>query len=128
MEYFDYYMLHGIESESLPKYEQFDCFSLLKDKKEAGSVKTMSISLHATADLVDEILTKYPFTGFVQLQINYLDWDSQWVQSKACYDAAVKHGKWVTVMEPVKGGTLAKASAAASVRKCVLSICRLLRS
>ena len=108
VEYFDYYMLHGIEAGSYPKYEQFDCFSWLKDKKEKGLVKTAGISFHATAELLDEILTKYPFIEFVQLQINYLDWDSQWIQSKKCYDVAVKHGKWVTVMEPVKGGTLAK--------------------
>lgn len=111
VEYFDYYMLHGIEAGSYPKYEQFDCFNWLKAKKEAGLVKTMGISFHATADLLDEILTKHPEVEFVQLQINYLDWDSQWVQSKACYDVAVKHGKWVTVMEPVKGGTLARVPA-----------------
>ena len=111
VEYFDYYMLHGIESGSYPKYEQFDCFNWLKDKKEKGLVKTAGISFHATAELLDEILTKYPFIEFVQLQINYLDWESQWIQSKACYDVAVKHGKWVTVMEPVKGGTLAKVPA-----------------
>lgn len=111
VDYFDYYMLHGIEAGSLPKYEQFDCFNWLKAKKEAGLVKTMGISFHATAELLDEILTKYPFIEFVQLQINYLDWESQWIQSKACYDVAVKHGKWVTVMEPVKGGTLARVPA-----------------
>ena len=72
--YFDYYMLHGIETGSLPKYERFDCFNWLKAKKEAGLVKSMGISFHAHAELLDEILTKYPFLEFVQLQINYLDW------------------------------------------------------
>jgi len=108
VEYFDYYMLHGIESGSYPKYEQFDCFNWLKDKKDKGLVRTMGISYHATADLLDEILTKYPFIEFVQLQINYLDWESEWIQSKKCYDVATKHGIPVIVMEPVKGGTLAK--------------------
>ncbi len=111
VEYFDYYMLHGIEAGSYPKYEQFDCFNWLKAKKEKGLVKTAGISFHATAELLDEILTKYPFIEFVQLQINYLDWESPWIQSKKCYDVAVKHGKWVIVMEPVKGGTLAKVPA-----------------
>ena len=45
---------------------------------------------------------------FVQLQINYLDWNSIGVQSRKCYEVAKKHGKKVIVMEPVKGGTLAK--------------------
>lgn len=45
---------------------------------------------------------------FVQLQINYLDWDSEGVQSGKCYEVAKKHGVPVIVMEPVKGGTLAQ--------------------
>lgn len=101
-------MLHGIEAGSLPKYERFDCFNWLKAKKQAGLVKSMGISFHAHAELLDEILTKYPFLEFVQLQINYLDWESQWIQSRACYEVAVKHNKPVIVMEPVKGGTLAR--------------------
>lgn len=106
--YFDYYMLHGIEEGSYPKYEQFDCFHWLKEKKEQGLMKTIGISFHAGPELLDEILTKYPFVEFVQLQINYLDWESQWVQSRRCYETARKHGKPVIVMEPVKGGTLAR--------------------
>ena len=70
--------------------------------------KSPGFSLHGDAPLLDEILTKHPEMEFVQLQINYLDWDSQWIQSKACYDVAVKHNKPVIVMEPVKGGTLAR--------------------
>jgi len=45
---------------------------------------------------------------FVQLQINYLDWESEWIRSRDVYNVAVKHGKPVIVMEPVKGGTLAR--------------------
>lgn len=109
--YFDYYMLHGIEEGSYPKYEQFDCFHWLKEKKEQGLMKTIGISFHAGPELLDEILTKYPFIEFVQLQINYLDWESQWIQSRRCYETAVKHGKPIIVMEPVKGGTLARVPA-----------------
>lgn len=76
-------------------------------------MRSMGISFHASAELLDEILTKYPFVEFVQLQINYLDWESQWIQSKACYEVAVRHGKPIIVMEPVKGGTLAKIPAEA---------------
>ena len=111
--YFDYYLLHGIEAAMLPKYEQFDCFNWLLDKKAKGLVKHAGFSFHDKADLLDEILTKHPEMEFVQLQINYLDWESQWIQSKACYDVAAKHGVPVIVMEPVKGGTLAKIPEAA---------------
>ena len=111
--YFDYYLLHGIEASMLPKYEQFDCFNWLLEKKAQGLVKHAGFSFHDSAELLDEILTKHPEMEFVQLQINYLDWESQWVQSRACYEVAVKHGKPVIVMEPVKGGTLAKVPEAA---------------
>lgn len=106
--YFDYYLLHGIEAAMLPKYEQFDCFQWLLDKKAKGLVKHAGFSFHDSARLLDEILTKHPEMEFVQLQINYLDWESEWIQAGKCYEIAVKHGKPVIVMEPVKGGTLAK--------------------
>lgn len=109
--YFDYYLLHGIDSGSYPKFERLDCFRWLMEKKEAGLVKCPGFSFHGDAPLLEEILTKHPEMEFVQLQINYLDWESQWIQSKACYDVAVKHGKPVIVMEPVKGGTLANVPA-----------------
>ncbi len=106
--YFDYYLIHGIEASMLPKYEKLDCFRWLLDKKAAGLVKHAGFSFHGSAQLLDEILTKHPEMEFVQLQINYLDWESEWVQSRRCYEVAVKHKKPVIVMEPVKGGTLAK--------------------
>ena len=106
--YFDYYLLHGIESDMLPKYEKFNCFNWLLQKKEEGLVKHAGFSYHDTPELLDEILTKHPEMEFVQLQINYLDWESEWVHSRACYEVATKHNKPVIVMEPVKGGTLAR--------------------
>lgn len=106
--YFDYYLLHGIEKSSLPKYEKFDCFNWLLDKKAKGLVKHAGFSFHDTADILDEILTKHPEMEFVQLQINYLDWESEWIESRKNYEVCVKHNKPVIVMEPVKGGSLAK--------------------
>ncbi len=106
--YFDYYLLHGMSAGSLPKYEGLDCFSWLLGKKREGLVRHAGFSFHDTPELLDKILTEHPEMEFVQLQINYLDWESQWVQSRACYETAVRHGKPVIVMEPVKGGTLAK--------------------
>ena len=111
--YFDYYLLHGIEAAMLPKYERFDCFNWLQDKKARGLVKHAGFSFHDTPELLDEILTKHPEMEFVQLQVNYLDWESEWVRSRACYEMATKHGKPVIVMEPCKGGTLAKVPEAA---------------
>ena len=70
-------------------------------------MKHIGFSFHDHADLLDEVLAKHPEVEFVQLQLNYLDWDSEGVQSRKCYEVAQKHGKPVFVMEPVKGGTLA---------------------
>ena len=109
--YFDYYLLHGIEADSISKYERLDCFNWILEKKAQGLVKHAGFSFHGSGELLDEILTRHPEMEFVQLQINYLDWDSEWVQSGKCYETAVKHGKPVIVMEPVKGGTLAKVPA-----------------
>ena len=111
--YFDYYLLHGIEAGSYPDYERLDCFSWLLDKKAKGLVKHAGFSFHDTPELLDEILTKHPEMEFVQIQLNYLDWESEWIHSREVYETAVKHGKPVIVMEPVKGGTLAKLPAEA---------------
>ena len=106
--YFDYYLLHGIKASSYPQYEQFDCFNWLAEKKRSGLVRHIGFSFHDTPDLLDQILAEHPEMEFVQMQLNYLDWESDWIQSRAVYETAVKHGKPVVVMEPVKGGTLAK--------------------
>ena len=111
--YFDYYLLHGIEAGSYPKFEKYHCFEWLMEKKERGLVKHAGFSFHDTPELLDEILTKHPEMEFVQIQLNYLDWESEWIQSRKVYETAVKHGKPVIVMEPVKGGTLAKLPAGA---------------
>ncbi len=106
--YFDYYLLHGVEESMYQKYEQFDCFNWLLDKKASGLVRHAGFSFHGEPKLLDEILTKHPEMEFVQLQINYLDWESPWIHSRSCYETAVKHNIPIIVMEPVKGGTLAK--------------------
>ena len=106
--YFDYYLLHGLDASSLQKHEKFDCFNWLLNKKAQGLVRHAGFSYHDNAELLDKILTEHPEMEFVQLQLNYLDWENDWIQSRACYEVATRHGKPVIVMEPVKGGTLAK--------------------
>ena len=113
VDYFDYYLLHDMGVEHYEIYKKYDCFSWIAEKKRQGLIKHMGFSFHDTAEVLDKILTEHPEMEFVQLQINYLDWDSEGVQSRKCYEVATKHGKPVIVMEPVKGGTLAKLPAAA---------------
>lgn len=105
--YFDYYLLHDMGVDHYEIYKKLDCFNWIQQKKAEGLVKHIGFSFHDNAEVLDKILTEHPEMEFVQLQLNYLDWDSEGVQSRKCYEVAVKHGKPVIVMEPVKGGTLA---------------------
>ncbi len=107
VEYFDYYLLHDVGHDNYGKFTDLDCFRWLEEKKKQGLVKKIGFSSHDNADFLDRILTEHPEMEFVQLQINYIDWENEGIQSRKCYETAVKHGKPVIVMEPVKGGTLA---------------------
>ena len=75
--------------------------------KKQGKIKHAGFSFHSTPEELDEILTKHPEMEFVQLQINYADWEIPAIKSRACYEVARKHGKLVIIMKPVKGGMLA---------------------
>ncbi|MFL0166670.1 aldo/keto reductase [Candidatus Clostridium helianthi] len=107
VDYFDYYLLHNLGISNYKNAQKFDSFAFVQKKKEEGKVKNMGFSFHDNADLLDEILTAHPEVDFVQLQINYIDWDNESIQSRKCYEVARKHNKQVVVMEPIKGGTLA---------------------
>ena len=91
----------------LEKAEKLGVFTYLAKKKDEGKIIKLGFSFHDSAEVLDEILTKHPEMEFVQLQINYLDWEDDNVQSRLCYEVARKHGKDIIVMEPVKGGKLA---------------------
>lgn len=112
VKYFDYYLLHAVSKKSLEVYDALDCFTWLKEKKAQGLVRHIGFSYHDTTELLDEVLTAHPEIEFVQIQLNYLDYDSNAIQSRRCYETIVKHGKKAIVMEPVKGGTLAKVNPA----------------
>ena len=113
VDYFDVYLLHGLNAENYAIAERLDQFEFLRALKEEGKAKQIGFSFHDTAQLLDQILSEHPEVDCVQLQINYLDWESLSVQSRLCYETAVKHGKTVLVMEPVKGGALANLPAEA---------------
>lgn len=107
VDYFDWYFLHSLETHNYAVAEKFNGFDFLKKMKSEGKIKHIGFSFHGNAELLDEILKKHPETELVQLQINYIDWESENVQSRKCYEVAMKHKKSVSIMEPVKGGSLA---------------------
>ena len=111
VDFFDYYLVHDMNATNYERAKKFDMISYLREKRDAGEIRCLGFSCHDTAEYLDRVLTECPFFEFVQLQINYLDWESEGIQSRRCYEVCVKHGKPVIVMEPVKGGTLARVPA-----------------
>lgn len=105
--YFDYYLLHALQAGNYKLYEKYHIWDFVKEQKEKGLIKHWGFSFHSTPDILDEILTDHPDTEFVQLQLNYADWENPDVTARGNYEVARKHGKSIVVMEPVKGGSLA---------------------
>ena len=107
VKWFDILMLHWLNDENYAIAEKYDEFRFLREKKAEGTAKRIGFSYHGDAALLDRILTAHPEVDVVLMQLNYLDWESQGIQSRKCYETCLRHGKSVMVMEPVKGGTLA---------------------
>lgn len=105
--YFDFYLLHNLGDHRTQVFEDFDMWTWAQGMKEEGLIKHLGFSWHADAAQLDAVLAAHPEAEFVQLQINYADWDDPQNQSRLCYECALKHGKPVVIMEPVKGGLLA---------------------
>lgn len=105
--YFDFYLLHNLGEQRTHFFDDFDMWSFVKEKKAQGQIRHIGFSFHSTPEELEEILKAHPEAEFVQLQINYADWENPAVQSRACYEMARKYNKPVVIMEPVKGGMLA---------------------
>ena len=106
--YFDRYLLHCLNTANYETAKRLDTFAFLREKMAEGKFRHLGFSFHDKAEVLDQILTEHPEAEFVQLQLNYLDWEDERIQSRKCYETAVRHGKKVVVMEPVKGGRLAR--------------------
>lgn len=81
--YFDYYMLHNVTNNFYNGFiPKLNCFEFIEKLKEEGSAKHIEISYHDDADTLDRILREHPSIEFVQLQINYFDWDNEGIQAR----------------------------------------------
>ena len=110
LEYFDYYMLHNATGWTDNGFKNLDSFKFLRELKETGKIKHIGISTHDDADFLEEILSEHPEIEFVQLQVNYVDWDNDGIQSGKCCEVANKYGVDIIVMEPIRGGMLVNLS------------------
>ncbi len=107
--YFDFYLLHSVEDENnYDIYEKYDCFSWSMQKKAEGKIKHFGFSFHGTPELLVKVLDKHPEVEFVQIQLNYMDWNHQTIQSGKLYNILHERNIAIIVMEPVRGGSLAK--------------------
>lgn len=119
LDWVDFYLLHGLTTPTIEKADAFKAWDYLAGLKEQGIVKHIGFSFHGTPEELDMLLTQHPEIEYVQLQINYLDWDDPTVQSGRLYETVRKHNKPFTIMEPNKGGWL--ASTASDVGKLLKS-------
>ena len=105
--YFDYYLVHTVNKNNIEHYRKTKAFETVKALKDEGKIRYIGFSFHDQPEFLDKVLTEFPFVDVVQIQFNYLDYNNPSVRSRECYDVAMRHGKKVIVMEPVKGGNLA---------------------
>lgn len=108
VDYVDFYLLHNLGGNRTVKYEEYGMWEWAQAKKDAGIIKNLGFSLHDGSEVLDQILTEHPNVDFVQLQVNYLDWEDPVVESRKCMEVAEKHGVPVVIMEPARGGRLAQ--------------------
>ena len=113
VDYFDYYLMHAQDRNTFQKYKQCRAYETALELLAEGKIRHFGISFHDTADVLEQILTEYPQIEVVQIQFNYVDYEDESVQSRKCYEVCRKFGKPVIIMEPVKGGSLAKLPAEA---------------
>jgi len=113
VDYIDFYLLHAMDKTKFEKADAIGAWDFIFKMKEQGKIRHCGFSFHDSADVLDEALTKHPEAEFVQLQINYLDWESDNVQARKCYEVCLKHNKPIVVMEPIKGGSLASMAESA---------------
>ena len=106
--YFDFFLLHNLGEERTRLFDDWGLWDYLAEKKREGLVRNLGFSIHDKADALEAVLDAHPEVDFVQLQVNYADWESETVESRKCYEAARARNLPVVVMEPVKGGSLVK--------------------
>ncbi len=107
-DYLDYYLLHAIQDNNNDIYDQYQLWDWVRGLKERGVIRHWGFSFHAGPERLERLLTENPDIDFIQLQVNYADWnDDANVASRRNVEVATAHGVPFTVMEPVKGGILA---------------------
>ena len=106
LDYVDFYLLHNVGGERTAKFDEYGMWDFALEAKERGLIRHVGFSMHDGADALDALLAAHPQMDFVQLQVNYLDWDDPVVEARRCMEVAQKHDVPVVIMEPARGGRL----------------------
>ena len=106
--YFDFYLLHSVEEgNNYDTHVKYNSFEWAMKKKEQGLIKHFGFSFHGSPKLLEQVLDEHPEVEFVQIQLNYADWDNPIVQSGKLYKILHERNIPMIIMEPIKGGSLA---------------------
>lgn len=103
-DYVDFYMLHGVQDDSVDFYLGCGALEYFDSLKREGTIRHLGVSVHCSPHTLARILDAYAW-DFVQLQLNYYDW--LYGDARALHEVAVRHNIPIMVMEPVRGGNLA---------------------
>ena len=106
VDYFDFYLLHNVGGPRTAKFDEYGMWDFVREQKAAGRIRNWGFSMHDGPETLDRVLTDHPEMEFVQLQVNYLDWESPVAQSRRCMEVAAEHDVPVIIMEPARGGML----------------------
>jgi len=102
-DYFDFYMAHNINSHTYEAYKNYKVYEQLKEFKRQGLIKYLGFSFHGTTEMLENVLKEHSF-DFVQLQMNYFDWNN--INAKEQYEIIQEKKLPIIVMEPLRGGSL----------------------
>ena len=103
VDYFDFYLLHAVNRDIMKTFEADKSYEYLTEQKKLGKIRYLGFSYHGDLEFFEELVDKYKW-DFVQLQINYYDWEAQ--NAKAYYKILEDRNIPCIVMEPVRGGSL----------------------
>ena len=111
VEYFDFYLFHNVCEMNIDAYldEKYGIFDYLVKQKKAGRIRHLGFSAHGSYEVMERFLKAYgQEMEFCQIQLNYMDWEFQDAKKKA--ELLSRYHLPVWVMEPLRGGRLAKLS------------------
>lgn len=110
-DYFDFYLMHAFNANSFRNYENLKLYDYFKKQKDAGVIKHLGFSFHDSAQALEPIVNAHEW-DFVQIQLNFVDWDNQ-TNAKRMYEFLTSKDIPVVIMEPLQGGKLATLTPAA---------------